>query len=75
MEVILSGGYSERLGTFVTYCGKSEAINDAFRNNFLDHNLIECYFSDSIAKVFKIFLEINILIFVPSVRNAKSLRK
>ena len=25
--------------TFVTYCGKCEAINDAFRNNFLDHNL------------------------------------
>ena len=25
--------------TFATYCGKSEAINDAFGNNFLDHNL------------------------------------
>ena len=25
--------------TFATYCFKSEAINDAFRNNFLDHNV------------------------------------
>ena len=25
--------------TFATYCGKSEATNNAFRNNVLDHNL------------------------------------
>ena len=38
VEVILSGGYSERLGKRLHLC-KSEAINDAFRNNILDHNL------------------------------------
>ena len=60
--------------TFVTYCGKYEAINDAFRNNFLDHNL-NVIFQTVLQKLLKTFLEISILIFVPSVSNAKSLRK
>ena len=38
--------------TFATYNSKSEAINDAFRNNFLDHDL-----NDSIAEVLKYFLK------------------
>ena len=49
-----------------TYCSKSETINDAFRNSFLDHNL-------SVISQTVLLLEINTLIFVPSVRNAKSL--
>ena len=72
-----SGGVTERRVfrkarkevTFPTYCGKSEAINDAFRNNFLDHNL-NAISQTVLQKFLKYFFEINISIFVPSVRNA-----
>ena len=61
--------------TFATYCGKSEAINDAFKNNFLHPNLNVISQTVLHAEVLKIFLEINISIVVPSVGKAKSLGK
>ena len=40
VEVFLSGGYSKRqVATYPAHCDKSEAINDAFKSNYLDHNL------------------------------------
>ena len=48
--------------TFATYCGKSEAINNAFRYNFLDHNL-NVISETVLQKFFEIFLEINIINF------------
>ena len=59
--------------TFATYCVKSEAMNDAFRNNLLDHNLN--VISQKVLQKLLMSLEIKILIIVPSIRNAKSLGK
>ena len=42
--------------TFATTCGKSEAINDAFKNNFVDHNL-NGIFQTVLQKFLKYFLK------------------
>ena len=60
MEVLLSGGYSERQEvTYVAYCYKPDTINGAFENNFLDHSLGVIF--HSIAKISQISLEVNTL--------------